>query len=74
MKEAYEIVLTKKRKVSHKEKERGKALYNMKVHGVELLPGNRVLVRNFKERRWARKAQTLLGRKGLCCHFEEAPG
>lgn len=35
---------------SQKGKERGKALYDKKVHGAELLPGNRVLVRNFKEK------------------------
>ncbi|KAI5106078.1 hypothetical protein C0J45_3775, partial [Silurus meridionalis] len=44
--EAYELAS----RVSNKAKERGKALYDKKVHGAELFPGNRVLVRNFKER------------------------
>lgn len=37
-------------RVSHKEKVRGKALYDRKVYGAELFPGNRVLVCNFKEK------------------------
>lgn len=46
MMEAYKLAS----RVSHKEKERGKALYDQKVHGAELIPGNRVLVLNFKEK------------------------
>uniref|UniRef100_A0A8C2HM53 Gypsy retrotransposon integrase-like protein 1 n=1 Tax=Cyprinus carpio TaxID=7962 RepID=A0A8C2HM53_CYPCA len=46
MTEAYKLAS----RVSHKEKERGKALYDKKIHGAELILGNRVLVRNFKEK------------------------
>ncbi|KAJ8014395.1 hypothetical protein DPEC_G00039780 [Dallia pectoralis] len=46
MTEAYKLASG----VSHKEKERSKALYDKKIHGAELIPGNRVLVRNFKEK------------------------
>uniref|UniRef100_A0A3B3SXZ0 Gypsy retrotransposon integrase-like protein 1 n=1 Tax=Paramormyrops kingsleyae TaxID=1676925 RepID=A0A3B3SXZ0_9TELE len=46
MREAYKLAS----KVSTREKERGKTLYDKKVYGAELLPGNRVLVRNFREK------------------------
>ncbi|KAL0158954.1 hypothetical protein M9458_047030, partial [Cirrhinus mrigala] len=39
MTEAYKLAS----KVSNREKERGKTLYDKKVHGAELFPGNRVL-------------------------------
>ncbi|KAL0152983.1 hypothetical protein M9458_051712 [Cirrhinus mrigala] len=46
MMEAYNLAS----RVSNREKERGKTLYDKEVHGAELLPGNRVLVRNFREK------------------------
>ncbi|KAL1276923.1 hypothetical protein QQF64_023596 [Cirrhinus molitorella] len=46
MMEAYELAS----RVSDREKERGKALYDKKVYRAELFPGNKVLIRNFKEK------------------------
>ena len=46
MNEAYKLAS----RVSLNEKEQGKALYDKKVKGAELVPGNKILVRNFKER------------------------
>ncbi|KAK7907779.1 hypothetical protein WMY93_016391 [Mugilogobius chulae] len=46
MREAYQIAS----KAAQKEASRGKHYYDKKTHGVQLHPGNRVLLRNFKER------------------------
>ncbi|KAI3354598.1 hypothetical protein L3Q82_019102, partial [Scortum barcoo] len=46
MKEAYEIAST----TAQKEAAKGKRYYDQKVYGVQLHPGNRVLLRNLKER------------------------
>ncbi|CAL9690550.1 unnamed protein product [Knipowitschia caucasica] len=46
MREAYQIAS----KAAQKEAFRGKHYYDQKTHGVQLYPGNRVLLRNFKER------------------------
>lgn len=46
MKEAYQIAS----KTAQKEALRGKHYYDQKTHGVQLYPGNRVLLRNFKVR------------------------
>lgn len=47
MREAYHIAST----AAQKEASRGKHYYDQKTHGVQLHPGNRVLLRNFKEKR-----------------------
>lgn len=44
--EAYDITS----KTARKEALRGKKYYDKKIHGIELLPGNRVLLRNLSER------------------------
>ncbi|KAL3966228.1 nuclear receptor co-repressor 2 [Sarotherodon galilaeus] len=46
MKEAYEIASM----AAQKEASRGKQYYNRKIYGAQLHPGNRVLLRNLKER------------------------
>ncbi|KAI3360774.1 hypothetical protein L3Q82_013008 [Scortum barcoo] len=59
MKEAYEIAST----TAQKEAAKGKRYYDQKVYGAQLHPGNRVLLRNLKERGGPGK---------LCSHWEDA--